>query len=372
MGNDQKRGNRPGGNLMDLDALSAVWRDARCGHPMPVAAVNGLCAALACGECDVGMRFTLRFGRPKTFDVSLFDGADTPVGRASADAVRRFILDRKVGIMMPDAARTRTQFETMMLSILMGELAMGDRERLLEEPATDFEKMWKDVGCDHKNAVCQAYGERLTIMCSDCATAMSFGHAGGNKFIASTMRRPLKPVQCGPHDAEAVVRAVREHAAVLGLPLMMADRMSDDPERDAGRVAELILSLERHGLLERRKAKGLPYGDAVKKLSALSCTRAEFAERAVQVEAAMRAAGVACSENGKPIPYEQMMETMRLVWPCLFRGNGIKVDVYDPTGTSQFCVKCGFTTLDGAGGGSGSWKDGCPECGYAGYLMGMD
>lgn len=372
MGSKAKRKKRPGGALMDFDALEAVWRDARCDHPKPVATVRGLRSALACGKCGVGMRFVLRFGRSKAFNVSVFDGADTPVGRASVEAARRFIFGRKAVVVMPDGGQPGDQLETKMLSILMDALAMNDRESLLKEPAADFEKMWLEIGCNHSNTVCQAYGDRLTIMCSDCASALSFGHLGGGTFAVSMMRRPLKPVQCGPHGAEAVVRAVKEHSGVLGLPVLMADRMSDDPERDASRMAGLVSLLERHGLLARRKAKGLPYGDAVKKLSAVSCTRAEFVERSVQVEAGMRAAGVACSENGKPISYDQMMETMRLVWPCLFKGNGINVDVFDPTGASQFCIKCGFTTMDDAGADTSCWKDGCPKCGYPGYLLGMD
>ena len=376
MGKKPKRKNTADGALMDANALEEVWHDTRCAHPEPVVEMCGLRAAISCRACGISMRLLMRFGHEKTFDVHMFDGFETPVGRASARGAGRFIFGKASRVVTPDGGLgqcDRPLFDMEMSAILMDTLTIDERKMLLREPAKDFDAMWRGIDCPHKHAVCQAYGNQLNIVCSDCASIMSFGLIDGDTFTASVTRRPLKPVQCGPHGAEAVVRAVREHAGVLGLPVMMADRMSDDPERDARQIAGLVSLLERHGLLGRHGgAMGLPYGDAVRELSAMSCTRAEFAERSVRVEAAMRAANVGCTEDGRPIEYAQMMETMRLTWPCLFRGNGIDVDVFDPTGFSQFCVRCGFATMDDAGAGPGLWKDGCPKCGYAGYLLGVD
>lgn len=67
---------------------------------------------------------------------------------------------------------------------------------------------------------------------------------------------------------------------------------------------------------------------------------------------------------------EPMMESLRLEWPYDIWGDGMDVVRYDPAGTSEYCIRCGFSTLDGDAG-PGVWRRGCPECGYGGYLLGL-
>ena len=68
----------------------------------------------------------------------------------------------------------------------------------------------------------------------------------------------------------------------------------------------------------------------------------------------------------------QMLEVCLLAWPYQFDGMGIAVDIYDPDGLPQHCVRCSFSTRDDDSVGHDQWKRGCPECGYAGYLLEMD
>ena len=131
--------------------------------------------------------------------------------------------------------------------------------------------------------------------------------------------------------------------------------------------------LERRGLLTRTKADPPgKYDKMIGFLSAMVCTRSEFVERARHVAAAMRLHNTECLDGGRRISVRQMLEVYWLAWPYQFDGVDMDLEVYDPDGLAQYCVRCGFSTRDDDSVGSDQWKRGCPECGYAGYLLDMD
>ena len=86
---------------------------------------------------------------------------------------------------------------------------------------------------------------------------------------------------------------------------------------------------------------------------------------------ALRLSGAQWVEYGRPASEWRTLETMRLAWPCWFEGDGIEIGTFDLTGSTQFCVKCGFSTLDDDSVNPEHWERGCSECGYDGYLMGL-
>lgn len=60
-----------------------------------------------------------------------------------------------------------------------------------------------------------------------------------------------------------------------------------------------------------------------------------------------------------------------MTWPCWFESGDFDVVSYDATGMTGFCAKCGHSTLDDDDGLE-YWEHGCRECGYNGYLLGID
>ena len=190
-----------------------------------------------------------------------------------------------------------------------------------------------------------------------------------DKFGVVLTRSPLESVGDGPHDAKGVVGVLREFVGTISIPNMMADPMSDDPERDARHLAGAVTALERHGLLTRVPITDYPYADSVQVVSALSCDRHQFLQARGLVADGLRKRGVRCVMHGQRISVNHMLEVMRLAWPCVFEGIGVGVDAYDVDGISELCVRCGFSTLDDDDVGQEYWERGCPECGYPGYLV---
>ena len=362
--------------LMGHAALEAVWRDGRCSHPVPVSMAYGLGAILSCLECGTRMLFRLRFGRPKTFDVTMYaGGSERHVGRASVRAVKRIMFSTADGILMPeggfDPGSSSPARDSMMLKILIYTLTPDVRDRVPQEPAADFEAAWRGIDCKHKNTVCQAYCDCICLWCDDCAASLAFTYAEAGMFDVEMTRPPLEPAGYGPHGTDAMARILREYAGTLELPDMMADRMSDDPERDARRLAAVVGALEECGLLRRIVAEGDRFGGMESAMSAMNCNRADFEKLIGQMSDALRSASIPCMEHGKIVSERRFMEALRLAWPCWFEGDGMEIDTFDPTGSTQFCIKCYFSTLDDDSVNHGHWKRGCPECGYDGYLLGL-
>lgn len=362
--------------LLDRARLDAVWKDGRCDHQKPVAAAYGLGVVLSCHDCGMRMSFLLKFGRPKTFDVTMHDGGtDRHVGRASVDAVDGMVFNDSTELMLPedgfDSESTCPVRDETMITILMDTLTSDVRDIDLQKPAADFAAAWRGMDCDHRNTGCQAYRNRIGLWCDDCAAALTFTYVRAGMFSVDVVRRPLEPVSYGPHGADAVAGILREYAGTLELPDVMADRMSDDPDRDARQLADVVGVLERCGLLRRVADKGIQFPEMRNTVSALNCDRADFEKWIGPMRRAMRSMGARCVENGRPVGERLTLEAMRLAWPCKFEGDGVDVDTFDPAGAAQFCAKCGFDTLDDDAVHDSHWARGCPECGYPGYLLGL-
>ena len=141
----------------------------------------------------------------------------------------------------------------------------------------------------------------------------------------------------------------------------MADRMSHDPDRDARQIAALVSLLERHGLLRRTESVMEPNFRAMAQcLSAMSNTRREFVSSTKSFVAEL---DLHFSEDGRRIGIQEGLEALWLTWSCGFEGEGLDVEIYDPIGGHQYCVRCGFSTLDDRMEND-HWRRGCPECGW--------
>ena len=362
--------------LLDHARLDALWRDGRCSHPNPVAAAYGLGAILSCRDCNARMSCLLKFGRPKSFDVTIeAGGTKRRVGRASVDAVDGMVNNHGTPMMLPDGGFDPKSVypvrDEMMLKILMETLTRDVLDGALQEPAADFAAAWRGTGCDHKNTGCQAYCNIICLWCDDCAAMLTFTYVKSDMFTVELTRRPLEPVSYGPHGADAVANVLREYAGTLELPGAMADRMSDDPERDARRMGKMVGALEKCGLLRRVADEDIQFPEMRQTVSALNCDRADFEKWVGPMGRTLRSLGVRSVEYGRRVDERRTLEAMRLAWPCWFEGDGIEIDAFDPAGSVQFCVKCGFSTLDDKVGAD-HWERGCPECGYDGYLLGLD
>lgn len=351
--------------------LAAAWKGGDCKHRNAVTVMDGLRAALGCPDCEAAMEFRLRFGRPATFEAFKFSagmgGAARRIGLASAGTASGFIRGASAGVLASgDGEAPRTRRDGARLSIMMEALFGGGPVK--EFPTADFVGAWRGTGCGHTSASCRMYGDTVTIDCADCGNSIVFVHAGDDSFHVSIRCAPRQPGQYGVHGAAEVADAVRDIAGSLAVPRRMADRMSADPERDAARTVRLAECLGRHGLLRRAEADpNRPRGGLIARLSAASCDRTAFSRRAASMVANMRRQGLKGDGGGE----WQIMESLRLEWPHALEGDGIDVIRYDPAGMSQYCIRCGFSTLDGGNAGPGMWRRGCPECGYGGYLLGL-
>lgn len=361
--------------FMSRAMLDNLWKDGRCRHPEPRSAAYGLAISLHCDDCGLAMTFKLRFGRPKTFDVTIGDGGSHPqdVGRARVRVTEKFIFGNATQLMLPDGGADPeggcpVRDETMLM-LLMDLLSRGQRDQLLREPKKDFMAAWSGLDCDHGRVLSQAYRDRLGMWCEDCGAHLKFVQIG-DKFITEMSRSPAESVMYGPHDASEVAGAIRKYAKEMLLPSMMADRMSDDPERDAVRLAKTMDMLVGRGLVRRTSLPDQTYTRLAGQVSAAVCGRGEFEAMCAVMEPKLERNGAKFTEHGKPVGAKYMLERARVSWPHWFEGVGLKVDPFDPDGAAQHCVKCGFSTLDDDVGDE-HWSRGCPECGYKGYLIGV-
>ena len=370
-----RRKKRPA--LLDRAGLESMWRGGRCSHGRTVSGFSGPYAIRSCRDCGVSIELLLRFGRPKTFEAAIMDGVERPIGRASAAAAAEFVLASGADLLFPGRSeydRSNTpRWDRALLELTLGALANGDGGPEPHEPR-DFVAVWRGIDCEHGSVECSVYGGELTMRCRACCAEMVFEHTRADTFDATLYHDRPKTVHCGLHGTDAVMDIVREFAKTVDIPNPMADRMSDDPDRDARRAAGLVEHLERHSLLHRVKPhKRDGMSDLlIRQLSAAVCTRREFARTAKGAVADARARFPRLESNDRPLNLRWIVEGCRLRWPCRFEGIGMSVGEYNPTGMSEYCVRCLHSTLDNDDADAGYWKDGCPKCGYAGYLWGLD
>lgn len=359
-------GGAPGGQLSEGD-LARAWDGGRCVHAKPEIHMDGRRAELSCPDCGRSLAFLLKFGRPMTFEVSTSAGQPA-LGRAATSTAAGFLRERATRITAPegwaDPESGSADLNRAMLSKLMEALAGPPDPNGPNgvPPPTDFEAAWSGFGCEHDLTVCESYSNRITLRCHNCGACIIFALYGNGRFHAAS-----SVVDYGMHTAAEVAEYVRKCTPTLSLPGMMADKMSDDPERDASGVAALVGVLERHGLLRRAEAgRSANLSMLVDKVSAMRIPRATFEARAEAAEVAVRATCAHITDDGRRIPPRQKIEELRLAWPCRFEGVGIDVEYYHPAGYGGFCPKCFFTP---DGGEEDYWRRGCCECGYAGYLL---
>lgn len=340
-------------------------------HPNTVSALFGLCSRRACNACDMMLEFRIRFGRPKTFDV--YDDSGRFVGRASARAAGEFLLDPASELLLPDDVNyvesESPEFDAKMLEVALGML---DGDKYPEpKPVADFAGAWRGTNCRHKTISCYAYGGRISMKCWDCPTGLEFTHVGGGEFDVDMTRRGFGPVEYGRHGVDTVIGVVREFVEVLEMPILMADPMSDDPERDARRMHDLALLLVQHGLLRRveTSSNNSTVDWIVGLLSADTCNRRDFVDKAKAISKKASHDGMMFQNGRHVIGTRHALEAFRLWWPQWFAGVGFEIGVYNPAGISKYCVRCYHSTLDDADAEADDWVDGCPECGYEGYLL---
>ena len=362
--------------LMGLEELDGSWRDGRCDHAYSLAVLAGNCASRRCAYCDVSVDLWMEFGRPKTFSVFVRDGGYPPrrVGRTSVRAASGFTVEAASDVDFEDGAELtdRPKLIRNLTGILVDTL-YGDDDTDPERPS-DFESAWRGSRCRHASAIGSIEYDTVDITCKDCHAWINFTHAGDGGFDVSVADVFGNETEYGRHGTDAVARAVREYCDVMFLPRQLADCMSDDPERDARRTVGLVHALERGGLLRRAEIGGRN-AESVRMIEALSaavCSRQEFVPAAKAAVADLRARNIRFEDDGEPVTMRRAVEGFRLAWPYWFAGNGVDVVDYDPTGEAQFCVRCMHSTLDDDDADAGYWKDGCPKCGYGGYLLDMD
>lgn len=335
------------GRINDLDKteLDQVWKDGRCNHSRPTLHLYGIFAQLECDVCNQEMLFRLKFGRPKTFEVAI---NNRPVGYTFVHHTQQFIDFHSAGIVMPDehtvAGLRHPLRDSKMLEMLIDTLFPMDLKKLQQCPVNDYKKALYNIPCRHKSARCQIYADTIGVTCKDCKVVLLFRLISDDAFNVRMTYDSSVPVEYGIHYIREVINTIQEFVNTLGIPNMMADYMSDDPERDAYSMIQIVRLFMEHGLLE--------YGKSDEKLSAMGCSRAEFEKMCVNSDIAPR-----------------ILEKTHISWPYKFIGRGIGISYYNIIGSSQYCVRCSFSTLDDKGG---NWREGCPHCGYVGYLLDLD
>lgn len=364
-----KRSTNNSRRFMDADVLSELWRNEQCSHKYAVLSVNGLRAASVCRDCGHTIEFVLRFGRPRKMDV--YDKYGRAVGSVRVRDAADFLLHNTHEFVESATGHTRRdEYET---NITLSMLYYRPDAPPPSAPAADFAAVWNGMDCKHKNTECVAYASVLRLQCGDCGATVRFMHVGDGGFdVSLAARAPAQPTECGRHGADAVINMVRSSTSLLLLPDKLADRMSESPDRDARALGKLVLLLERHGLL-RRFDIDAPKLDVElsMSMSAVLHTRRAFAATVRAMAPDLRSMGGTFTEDGKVVGMRRMLEVVWLSWPFLFNGVGIDVMLYPPDGRTEYCVRCGFSTLDDEGAGPDRWQEGCPECGYDGYLLGL-
>lgn len=329
--------------IMGDELLKRAWA-GRCPHPLPELRADRLSACLRCNDCGMQMAFELRLGRPRVFDVRVTDGGTRDIGTFSSGTCLDFIWNRAAGPPAPGPGDDVSDSGRAMLGVLMEEL-YGEAW-CWAASAVDFRDVWHDSRCEHRPAECSVYGESIVMWCDDCGLRTAFALQGGDEFRVSAGN-----TKYGRHDAFVVMDHIRNFAGIVTLPDKMADKMSDNPERDAARAMAVVSLLERHMLVRRVEPDANPRA----RLSVMNAARREF-EADAEVVAAYGGRAADILE----------VDAARLAWPCGFAGKDLNVDIgsYDPDGCMRFCPRCWYVDED-----VGCWRDGCQKCGYVGYLF---
>ena len=287
------------------------------------------------------------------------------VGKTYVQTAKDFIFERVAGVTASDddGVLSDRAMQNIMADVLI-DLPNPDNPKEMPPP-TDFVAAWDRIGCTHGMIGCAIYANDIVIRCEYCQNNIFFALRGERFHVTST----VPDANYGMHGIDEVLGYVLERADMLGLPHMMADKMSDDPERDAAGMVELISLLERRGIIRRGGISRLDNTDELAAtMSALNIAREEFELRAMDVAGDPQKRRERMFEDGRPIPTRQALEEARLAWPCSFEGVGVKVEYYNVDGHNDFCPKCGFSTHGGVGMDA-DWRRGCRECGYAGYVL---
>lgn len=352
--------------------LNKLWWNKQCSHMNTVLTPRGLRAVLSCSDCGHSMDLELRLGRPKAFAIYGSDGR--LAGSASLADAGGFL--RSTGFeYSPDTS-----------SIDYGGITSGMRGKVVllstleasappepPEPPEDFGAAWRGMDCRHDNTECMLINGALELSCDDCDAVAMFDAVGGMFDVSISREGQDENAKYGRHGGDAVVDMIRKSTHKLFIPLKLADRMSDDPDRIARLTVRTMRLLERHGLVSRiGPPDGWKFGKMLTSLSAALRTRREFVKNAKDVVAAERFDSVGFTDNGRPINAKHAAEMAWLSWPFWFDGVGVDVLPYEPDGMFGYCVRCGLSTLGNPNMGPGSWRHGCPECGYEGYLIGLD
>lgn len=350
--------------------LANLWNDGACSHTHSEASAYGWNVELACSNCDKAIRFTLRFGRPKTFDIVVVNGAgkELVTGKAFSKAVVDFVLARSNGIGVTEEGwvgrqERRPKRDAAMLLMLMDEFGpTPDPDVPTENPDAEW-----GTECGHESLWCSIYGDCIGMKCDSCRARLSLDMRKDSFFVNSQ-----SSIRCyGLHSAESVVSYIRKRASFLKFPTKMADKLSGDPERDALGVARMVELLIRHGLLKRVKSNESPTTlEIAEKVNVVNMTRKKFDKKSEGIADSLTKDGLVPVRHGRLMDVREALEEARLQWLYGVEAVGIDMKYYDPAGMLRMCVKCGFSTRDEQGGGGAEvWKWGCRECGYAGYLL---
>ncbi len=359
--------------FIDNSVLKDLWSAMQYPHHRNmVGGLYGRCFMIRRADGSMMLKFSIQFGHPRTFDVSVLEDSERYVGRVLASDVREFIKDIGIVVVVPrggaDPESESPKRDNIMLGIMIEELDLR-RATTTAKTKRDFEKTWNSINCNHEHVACHVRGDHILLLCTDCATVLTFQHTKHGMFRASVSRNPLELVQYGLHEVDAVIDIIRKYTRTLTIPWPMADKMSDDPDRDARFVLKITSLLEQHGLLKRCSAPESDYSEMIDRVSAASCGRADFERWIEPLSREIRDNKAEFVERGKRISARRTLEALRLKWPYWFEGVGFDVELHDPTGAAEFCVKCDFSTLDDDEVHSDHWRRGCPECGYGGYLL---
>lgn len=276
-----------------LPGLGREWDGGRCDHPETGVVVCGLDATLSCACCIKRMVFPARFGR-RTFGVSTPDKHGT-LGEVDAETCSKFLRER-AGKWAAEIMDTDPEGGNRMRNVAVLRLLAGNRDGqpYPPSPPEDFATIWNGGNCRHRAVDCEIYGNESGLGCLDCGTEMWFVMRDDDWFDANMRRRSY-----GTHRARDVMGHVRKHASTLLVPGTVADKMSDDPERDAAQVGKTVSMLERCGLPKRVTPTDVnDLQEMALVMSALNVTREEFEARAGDMAAKMEKTARASPRTG--------------------------------------------------------------------------
>ena len=244
-------------DLLDADGITAKWKGGECDHQNSACRARGLAATVECQDCEMGITFRLRLGKPKWFDVMTHGTANGmaagPAGRASVQGVRGFLAANAMSVRTPDDGQdvNHPSRDTLTFDILIETLGGNAEDAVARAPVTDFAAAWREIDCNHEFVVFLMQGRTISMECPYCSMSTKFTHLGGGEFDVEMGPMGLKPEPYGRHGADEVAGFMPGFAGMLLIPEPMADRMSHDPELDARNAAKLVSALVKCGLLRR-------------------------------------------------------------------------------------------------------------------------